>query len=244
VPFQEIATVRLYQQVAEQVAGLIRGGELAAGSRLPAERDLAKQLGVSRPVLREALIALEIAGLVDVRTGSGAYVAVAPSRGTLTASGPSTFSILAARRLIEGEIAAQAAETTSTDRIQSLQALIDAQQAAITAGRPGHAEDENFHCAIAAMTGNEILVGIVRTLWQEMASPIFHRLARPSDGPHKVDATLLDHRRLLAALATRDGAAARQAMHDHIRHTEAWLLDGQPDSAAADQSPVPPGEPT
>jgi DNA-binding transcriptional regulator YhcF (GntR family) len=74
MPFQSIEPRRLYRQIAEQIRGLIRSGEYRPGARLPPERDLAKQLGVSRPSVREALIALEVEGLVEVRIGSGIYV--------------------------------------------------------------------------------------------------------------------------------------------------------------------------
>src|SRR6478735_12686287 len=74
MPLQAVESSRLYRQIAEQLRGLITGGEFAAGSRLPAERDLARQLGVSRPSVREALIALEVEGWVEVRTGSGIFV--------------------------------------------------------------------------------------------------------------------------------------------------------------------------
>src|SRR4029453_6235463 len=74
MPLQAVESSRLYRQIAEQLRGLIAGGEFTAGSRLPAERDLAKQLGVSRPSVREALIALEVEGWVEVRIGSGIYV--------------------------------------------------------------------------------------------------------------------------------------------------------------------------
>src|SRR5438034_11600799 len=74
MPFQSIEPRRLYRQIAEQIRALIRSGEFVAGSRLPPERDLAKQLGVSRPSVREALIALEVEGLVEVKIGSGIYV--------------------------------------------------------------------------------------------------------------------------------------------------------------------------
>jgi DNA-binding FadR family transcriptional regulator len=74
MPLQTVEPQRLYRQIAEQLRSLIAVGEFAAGSRLPAERDLAKQLGVSRPSVREALIALEVEGWVEVRTGSGVYV--------------------------------------------------------------------------------------------------------------------------------------------------------------------------
>lgn len=74
MPLQTVEPKRLYRQIAEQLRSLIAGGEFQAGSRLPAERDLARQLGVSRPSVREALIALEVEGWVEVRTGSGVYV--------------------------------------------------------------------------------------------------------------------------------------------------------------------------
>src|SRR5450432_4643292 len=74
MPFQSIEPRRLYRQIADQIRTLIRSGEFPTGARLPPERDLAKQLGVSRPSVREALIALEVEGLVEVRIGSGIYV--------------------------------------------------------------------------------------------------------------------------------------------------------------------------
>src|SRR5215207_7527964 len=74
MPLQTVEPQRLYRQIAEQLRSLIGAGEFQPGSRLPAERDLAKQLGVSRPSVREALIALEVEGWVEVRTGSGVYV--------------------------------------------------------------------------------------------------------------------------------------------------------------------------
>src|SRR4029450_6571160 len=74
MPFQSIEPRRLYRQIADQIRELIRAGEFVAGARLPPERDLAKQLGVSRPSVLEALIALEVEGLVEVRIGSGIYV--------------------------------------------------------------------------------------------------------------------------------------------------------------------------
>ena len=78
MPLQTIEPQRLYRQIAEQLRGLMNTGEFGVGSRLPAERDLATQLGVSRPSVREALIALEVEGVIEVRTGSGIYVKQAP----------------------------------------------------------------------------------------------------------------------------------------------------------------------
>ena len=231
VPFRPIVAQRLYQQVAEQVAALIADGSFAPGTRLPPERDLSQQLGVSRPTIREAMIALEIAGLIDVRSGSGIYVtAPAAAGGRIGDAGPSLFDILAARRAIEGEVAAQAATLATDDMLAALPGLIAAQEVAMARGQitgrtGGHAEDRAFHLAIAAMAGNDVLAGFVATLWDTMFTPVYARLAEKTEGPRKVRSTIADHRAILDALRHQDADAARAAMRDHIGHTEALFLD-------------------
>src|SRR2546422_9040848 len=121
MPLQAVESSRLYRQIAEQLRGLIAGGEFAAGGRLPAERDPAKQLGVSRPSVREALIALEVEGLVEVRIGSGIYVlgpsvraeGEDPVGSTVHSAVDATagpFELMRARYTIESECAALAAK--------------------------------------------------------------------------------------------------------------------------------------
>ena len=120
MPLQTVENRRLYRQIADQIAALIEKGEYAAGERLPPERDLAKQLGVSRPSVREALIALEVEGYVEVRVGSGVYVAGARS-GAMEAlpadSGP--FELIRARWLIEAECAALAAKAATKAQVRA-----------------------------------------------------------------------------------------------------------------------------
>ena len=116
MPLIRIEPRRLYRQIAEQIRGLIKSGEYGFGDRLPPERDLAKQLRVSRPSVREALIALEVEGLIEVRVGSGIYVrapAVHPTLPQLVTEDshpPGPFELICARRAIEGECAAIAAK--------------------------------------------------------------------------------------------------------------------------------------
>ncbi|HEY7608253.1 MAG TPA: GntR family transcriptional regulator, partial [Alphaproteobacteria bacterium] len=107
MPLQPIETRRLYRQIADQVAGLIARGEFAPGSRLPTERALAQLLGVSRPSVREGLIALEVEGLVDVRVGSGIYVrrARGGADADILGDSPGPFELIRARRAIESEVA-------------------------------------------------------------------------------------------------------------------------------------------
>ena len=139
MPFQAVATQRLYEQVAGQVTDLVARGEFKPGDRLPPERDLAKLLGVSRPTVREAMIALEIAGLVEVRVGAGAFVTDKArerrrDRRLFEGVGSSPLELIAARRTIEPEVAALAAQLATPDEIAAI-----AETVAMIARRAGHA---------------------------------------------------------------------------------------------------------
>src|SRR5512139_3532195 len=152
---QAVEPRRLYRQIADQIRTLIGKGEVALGARLPAERDLARQLGVSRPSLREALIALEVEGLLDVRVGSGIYVSRPGERERAAeidgASGP--FEVIRARWMIEGECAALAARRGTAAQLRAIRkAHADLQREAKRDHNPLGA-DRAFHVAIAQATG-------------------------------------------------------------------------------------------
>ena len=119
---QAVEPRRLYRQIADQIRALIESGAVARGARLPAERDLARQLNVSRPSLREALIALEMEGLLDVRVGSGIYVTQPGNRlnGTELADAYGPFEVIRARWLIEGECAALAARNAAPEQLRAI----------------------------------------------------------------------------------------------------------------------------
>ena len=140
-----LTTQRLFQQVVEQIAELIRSGELTPGARLPAERDLSKRLGVSRPTVREAMIALEISGLVEVRSGAGVYVRVSAAQVQVTDAGPSAFELLAARRIVEGEIAAAAAYNPDPAGFEKLNHAIAVYRSESRTGHDCFEADRSFH---------------------------------------------------------------------------------------------------
>src|SRR4029077_4748807 len=119
---QAVEPRRLYRQIADQIRTLIGKGEVARGARLPAERDLARQLGVSRPSVREALIALEVEGMLDVRVGSGIYVTPPGERheGDMLAGDSGPFEVIRARRVIEGECAALAAKCANPVQLRAI----------------------------------------------------------------------------------------------------------------------------
>src|SRR5690242_6588430 len=123
MPIQTIESRRLYRQIADQLSRLIDKGEFRVGARLPSERDLSEQLGVSRPSVREALIALEVEGLVEVRGGAGVFVCArkpvnASHRAEVSQPGP--FDLIRARWIIESEAAALAATHATPEHLQRL----------------------------------------------------------------------------------------------------------------------------
>lgn len=224
---QAIKVRRLYLQVAEQLQNLIANGTYTAGARLPAERDLAERFGVSRPTIREAMIALEISGLVEVRSGSGVYVleqAGGPAR-LEDSEAPGPFEILEARRLIEGETSALAAERISAEQLAELEQLLAEMERGDLPVVDAELVDQRFHCLIADASGNSALSATVAWLWQlrneSRISTRFHQRVREEGSRPIVD----DHRHILRALANGDASAARIAMAAHLQRVIDSLLD-------------------
>ena len=239
MPLHTVEPLRLYRQIAGQIAALIDSGEFPAGSRLPAERELATLLGVSRTSVREAVISLEIAGRVEVRVGSGIFVAEpgAAQIVGLVDEGPSPFELLAARRLIEGEIAAQAARTAKKSDFTAMRATIERMRA-----HPGDfgkrdSADREFHVRLAAATGNGSLALVVEGLWQQRRGKLWSRIENYFHTQKMRDGVLLDHETILAALERHDPDGARAAMHRHLARVERefqrqWDVIVPPDEAS------------
>jgi GntR family uxuAB operon transcriptional repressor len=207
---------RLYRVVSQRIEELIRTENIAAGERLPSERDLATKLNVSRASLREALIALELGGIVEVRGGSGVYVsdrAVPPP--VVAEVGPGPFEVLAARRTIEAEVAAIAAKNATDSNIDAiLTAVLEMERNHENRGGNEQA-DRNFHLAIARATGNSALVGVIEHLWNQRGS-LWHKLKEHFQTEELRKQTLIDHRLILEAIASHDAPAARAAMRAHL----------------------------
>lgn len=218
MPLQTVEPQRLYQQIAGQLRTLIGTSEFPVGTRLPAERDLARQFGVSRPSVREALIALEVEGWVEVRTGSGVYVLDRSSRnGTPIAPtewGP--LELIRARRVVEGEIAALAALQAKRAQVSAMAAAIAAMKADADAGVMPLEGDRAFHTAIVQACGNVVLTETVQTFWDSRRGPLFERLGDYFETVESWRAAIDEHEAILAAIRARDGNAARSAMHTHM----------------------------
>jgi DNA-binding FadR family transcriptional regulator len=234
MPLQTVEPQRLYRQIAEQLRSLIATGEFIPGGRLPAERDLARQLGVSRPSVREALIALEVEGVIDVRTGSGIYVrpadalngaATKPREDDQGEWGP--LELMRARELVEGEVAALAARNARRTHIAAIATAMSQMREQAAAGIIPRAGDEAFHTAVAQACGNEVLHDTVRSYWQARSGPLFERLGDYFENPASWGAALVEHAAVLEAIRAHDPAAARLAMQAHLkkacsRYSASW----------------------
>lgn len=238
MPIKKVETSRLYRQIADQLITLIDNNEFPPGSRLPSERDLAEQLQVSRASVREAIIALEVVGLVDVKVGNGVTVKARPSNNEpimeqagrnqwqfldtdlginldLSTELP-PFSLLQARRLIEPEAAALAALHASDQELFAIRQAYLQNCEDNRAGSRDHPGDRLFHIRIAQSCGNPVYGFIMGYLLGHRYGSMFRSLQAhytPDDMPHISEA---EHLAVLLALEKRDSKAARLAMKAHI----------------------------
>ncbi len=161
---------RLYERVARDLSSRIARGEYKIGQRLPSERELAQSYAVSRPTVREALIALELDGLVEVRTGSGVYVtATSPRGGKAGAMDIGPFELLEARRAIESEACALAATRISDEEVEQLELLLAEMNSAEDDAVAAEDADRRFHLLIANTTRNSAMLASVQMLWDARA---------------------------------------------------------------------------
>jgi DNA-binding FadR family transcriptional regulator len=242
MPAHAVEPRRLYRQIADRIGVRIRSGEYSPGERLPAERELARQLHVSRPSLREALIALEVQGYVEVRIGSGIYVRdrherAAARRSAASDAGP--FELMRARGLVETECAALAARNATRAQVAAIRKALKEMARANRDGRDPRLPDRLFHLRIAEATGNSALVLMVQSLWDQRLGTLFSRLDHHFARPATQAQAIREHRRIVAAIAAGDARGARRAMRDHIeetsrRYSKGWVNGSAgPDSARA-----------
>jgi DNA-binding FadR family transcriptional regulator len=220
LPLHTVEPTRLYRQIADQIASLIARGEFRPGERLPAERELATLLGVSRTSVREAIICLELAGQVEVRVGTGIFIREArpPAAAQRPAEEdePGPFALLEARSLIEGEIAARAARLVRKADLDRLGEAITRMRAGVADFAQRDDADRDFHVLIAQATGNPALAAVVARLWTERSHPMWRRMEAHLHTRALHAMTVRDHEAIVAALAQHDPEGARAAMHRHL----------------------------
>jgi DNA-binding FadR family transcriptional regulator len=218
---------RLYEQIAEKLSNGIASGKYKVGQRLPSERELAQTFSVSRPTIREAIIALELDNLVDVRTGSGVYVVnKQPPGGKAGATDIGPFELLEARRAIEGEACALAAARIEDGQLTELEALVaemrNENEHDVVMSEDA---DRRFHETIARATQNSGMVSAVQMLWDARARSPQQRSLSTKVRAMGVKPRIDDHTVILDALRRRDPEAARAAMRDHLSRVIEALLE-------------------
>ncbi|SHG02414.1 FCD domain-containing protein [Vibrio gazogenes] len=224
---------RLYQEIGLTLQQRIFSGEFSIGERLPPERDIAEAMQVSRSVVREAIIMLELQGLVEVRKGSGVYVIALshqdpqPSQPSMpkTRSDIGPFELLQARQIIESQIASFAATNLTKNDFSKLREALDIERKQLETGHGDYDGDEQFHLAIAYASQNSVLCDIVRDLWQRRdESPMWRQLHARITNKNYRGAWLEDHEKILFALQRRSPEAAKEAMWQHLEHVKQTLF--------------------
>jgi DNA-binding FadR family transcriptional regulator len=219
---------RLYEEISEKLAKQIAAGEYELGQRLPSERELAQTFGVSRPTVREAIIALELDGLVEVRLSSGVYVINRlPPQGHEGVKDIGPFELLEARRAIEGEACALAALRIDDTQLQQLSDLIaemrdDNRHNEILMSEGA---DRRFHELIASSTQNSGIIAAVQMLWDARARSPQSHLMDDKGRARGLKPPIAEHAAIVRALKQHDPEAARAAMHEHITRVIEHMLE-------------------
>jgi len=223
---------RLYRGVAEQMLIMIRSGTYPPGGRLPPERELAERFSVSRPTVREAIIALEARGFVQIKSGSGIYVlpqsqdGERPNPGALREG--SAFELTEARAILEGEAAALAARMITPQQLTALKQALTELEADYQNGElQSEQADEDFHQIIADATHNPLIVEMVEDLWRMRNNTPSIRKTYQENCKADYVARFKEHEAIFVAIQARDAAAARQAMHNHFETILSTLISAQ-----------------
>lgn len=219
---------RAYARVSGDLAARIEGGEFKVGGRLPAERELAQIYKVSRPTIREAILALEVDGVVQVRQGSGVYVAArAPHHGKAEETDIGPFELLEARRAIESEACALAAAHITQEEVAALAALVAEMHSENWRDDIARSEtvDRRFHMLIAESTRNSAMVAAVEMLWDVRARSPQSRMLTAKAHAAGVKPRVDEHSAIVDALAAHDPDKARMAMRAHLGRVLDTLLE-------------------
>ncbi|MBU2883110.1 FadR family transcriptional regulator [Psychrosphaera sp. B3R10] len=202
---------RLFWEIVEQIERRIDAGDYPPGSRLPPERVLAEQFDVSRPTIREAIIALEVRGRVEVKTSSGVYV-LDSNKKQQPEIEVSAFELTQARALVEGEAAALAATTITEEELDKLEETLLAMESGINADQA----DKEFHRIISKATRNKAILMAVEKFWslRESRENIIQAYAGVCSS--SAEARMNEHRNIFNGLKNRNAEKARAAMHEHF----------------------------
>lgn len=226
-----LARSRLYEQVVQRLREHVTDSGLDVGDRLPAERELAERLGVSRASVRQAIVVLEVQGMVEVRHGGGTYLRKrtldSDPVDELVARKRRLPDVFDAREALETKLAELAAERRTDDDMAEIDAALDDMRAQVDSGDHGNDGDRRFHAAITAAAHSTMLAEFMRTIADDIAESRRESLRQPGRPPR----SLAQHERIADAIRAGHGRAAATAMRRHLRTvSRVRLLDWDPES--------------
>lgn len=227
IRLEAVSNRKLYIQIADQIRDQILAGEVKPGEQLPSERDLAANLGVSRPTVREALIALEVAGLVEIRVGVGAFVRrLKKTQKGLPEHSRSPIEIMTVRRLLEPEATALTCQKIDVAGKERLQAVIARMRLEAREGEWSTETDRALHMTIADYADNAVLREILDQLWSMRSEAVDSRFHQHlADIKEVREHILSDHERIVICIVDADAEGARAAMSEHLDFVSRTMLD-------------------
>ncbi|MAM55723.1 MAG: GntR family transcriptional regulator [Salinicola sp.] len=217
---------RLYRQVGEHLLARLNAGEFAISGRLPSEKNLCEAYDVSRTVIREALIMLEVKGKVEIRKGSGVHVVEGSDANEELDHDIGPFELLQARQILESSIARLAARTAGPRDIARLETALALETQEFEQGIYQGRGDFEFHLGVAEATQNSLLIATVHQLWKyREKSPMWQKLQSHIENKQQLNYWVPDHRRILDALSRRDATLAESSMSEHLEHVREMLFE-------------------
>lgn len=226
----ENSTHRTYTKIGELLKQEIIQGLYQVGDKLPTEREISEKFGVSRTIVREAMVMLEVKKLVEVKKGSGVYVIKTPEinhleQADLPDVGP--FELLQARQLLESSIAEFAALQATKKDILHLKQILKKEQELLALNQDDYSADKDFHLALAEITQNDVLVKLQEQLWQyrfnsAMWTQLHTRILQDTNYHRQ---WIEDHHAILSAIQKKNANAARKAMWQHLENVKVKLFE-------------------
>ena len=224
-----LARLKLYEELERRLDEYIVEKDLHPGDRLPPERELAERLRVSRASVRQAIVALEVRGVVEVRHGDGSYLRRSPASGRtladVLARRQRLPDVLEARETLECKLAELAATRRTARDLQAFARALRKMEREITGGGIGEEGDASFHAAVATASHNGVFVHLMTAL----AEPIHETRVESLSEPGRPPRSLAAHRRIAEAIEAGDPQGASAAMRDHLKEvTDVRLLRWEP----------------
>ena len=222
-----IKTRKIYAEIVEQIKQLIKSGDLNPGDKLLSERELSERLGVSRASVREALSALEIMGLIEVKQGEGTFIRqtsidsiIGPMALILSMENDSLMELLEVRKVMEVDAAGLAAERATQEQLDEMRGALEQMTSDLNEGKLGESADLVFHYAIYKATHNSVLLRLMNTVSDSMQQNIRTNRQRQYVLPNNPQKLLKEHLGIYEAISTRDPKLARKRMNEHLLRVE------------------------